>query len=184
MPKIITFIKKRETAIKIIFFLSVSILVVNEFSHLLKTISISDILSNFKDLNPITLMMMLVLGLIGVLPMLFYDIILNKELETHFPLRYILETSWVINSFNNIIGFAGIVDVGLRYTFYSEDKTSETSLTKITSVLPYFGTGFSLFFVCSLNHINSITTRPFPVKILANFSHHFPLFTHCPGTVC
>ncbi|MFP7776120.1 bifunctional lysylphosphatidylglycerol flippase/synthetase MprF [Streptococcus dysgalactiae] len=145
MPKIITFIKKRETAIKIIFFLSVSILVVNEFSHLLKTISINDILSNFKDLNPITLMMMLVLGLIGVLPMLFYDIILNKELETHFPLRSILETSWVINSFNNIIGFAGIVDVGLRYTFYSEDKTAETSLTKITSVLPYFGTGFSLF---------------------------------------
>ncbi|MGG6797718.1 UNVERIFIED_CONTAM: bifunctional lysylphosphatidylglycerol flippase/synthetase MprF [Streptococcus canis] len=145
MNKVITFIKKRETFIKLIFFLSVSILVVNEFSHILKTISIKDVLSNFNQLSPFAIAIMLVLGLIGVLPMLFYDIILNKELNTHYPLPYILETSWVINSFNNIIGFAGLVDIGLRYSFYSEEKNSELSLKKITNVLPYFGTGFSLF---------------------------------------
>ena len=59
---------------------------------------------------------MVVIGLVAVLPMLFYDLILNKELETDYSKSYILETSWAVNTINNLAGFAGLVDVGLRYS--------------------------------------------------------------------
>ena len=76
--------------------------------------------------------------------MLFYDIILNKELETDYSKSYILETSWAVNTINNLAGFAGLVDVGLRYSFYSEDGQEKTGVKALSRLLPYFMSGLSL----------------------------------------
>lgn len=61
----------------------------------------------------------------AVAPMIFYDSILNKELNQKQKLSYLLETSWTINSLNNMIGFAGLVDIGLRYSFYGDEERPE-----------------------------------------------------------
>ena len=60
----------------------------------------------------------------AVAPMIFYDSILNKELNQKQKLSYLLETSWTINSLNNMIGF-GLVDIGLRYSFYGDEERPE-----------------------------------------------------------
>ncbi|WMB28182.1 hypothetical protein N1496_00170 [Streptococcus didelphis] len=142
MKKFIQFIKKWEFTIKLIFFISVLVLVINEIIRLSKTISISELSHIFAQLSPLAIATMGLLGLFALLPMLAYDIILNKEIKSQFPLKYILETSWTINSFNNLIGFAGLVDIGLRYSFYSNEENTEQSMQGISRVIPYFMTGF------------------------------------------
>ena len=82
--------------------------------------------------------------------MIFYDRILNKELHQKQTLSYLLETSWTINSLNNMIGFAGLVDVGLRYSFYGDEERPEKKYAGISRVIPYFMSGFSLFALIGL----------------------------------
>ena len=91
--------------------------------------------------------------------MIFYDSILNKELNQKQKLSYLLETSWTINSLNNMIGFAGLVDIGLRYSFYGDEERPEKSMQGISRVIPYFMSGFSLFALISL-----VLTELFPVS--------------------
>ena len=81
---------------------------------------------------------MAIIGLVAVSPYALYDIILNKELETDYSKSYILETSWAVNTINNLAGFAGLVDVGLRYSFYSEDGQEKTGVKALSRLLPYF----------------------------------------------
>ena len=96
----------------------------------------------------------------AVAPMIFYDSILNKELNQKQKLSYLLETSWTINSLNNMIGFAGLVDIGLRYSFYGDEERPEKSMQAISRVIPYFMSGFSLFALISL-----VLTGLFPLSI-------------------
>ena len=73
--------------------------------------------------------------------MLFYDLILNKELETDYSKSYILETSWAVNTINNLSGFAGLVDVGLRYSFYSEDGHEKSGVKALSAFIALLHVG-------------------------------------------
>lgn len=177
MQKVIEFIKKWETRIKFVFFVSVLILVVSELIRLSKTISISDIEQNFNQLSPFAIVVMMVIGLVTVVPMLLYDIVLNKEINSDYSLKYILETSWIINTFNNLIGFAGIVDIGLRYSFYAKDENTEQSMQGISRVIPYFMTGFSL---CSLIALCLVLLTPGHYNLLQYWPLLAVIFLYLP----
>lgn len=131
-------------------FLSIASLVIVEIIRLFKTISFDKIGAIFGELSPIKVISLALLGFMAVAPMIFYDKILNKELNQKQKLSYLLETSWTINSLNNMIGFAGLVDVGLRYSFYGDGERPEKSMQGISRVIPYFMSGFSLFTLLSL----------------------------------
>ena len=106
-------------------FLSIASLVIVEIIRLFKTISFDKIGAIFGELSPIKVISLALLGFMAVAPMVFYDKILNKELNQKQKLSYLLETSWTINSLNNMIGFACLVDVGLRYSFYGDEERPE-----------------------------------------------------------
>ena len=59
-----------------------------------------------------------------------------------------------------MIGFAGLVDIGLRYSFYGDEERPEKSMQGISRVIPYFMSGFSLFALISL-----VLTGLFPLSI-------------------
>lgn len=141
MTKIYNFQKQ----IKVIFFLATVLLITSELSHLKRAISLGTLENNFKMLSPWTILVMLVLGFIAVLPMLFYDVILNKEINSHYSKRYIFETSFMINTINNTAGFGGLIDTGLRYSFYSKDNDLGRTTQGISRIIPYFMGGLSLF---------------------------------------
>lgn len=105
----------------------------------------TDLKASLGQIPISSVILMLILGIIAVSPMLLFDIILNQEIKSKHSLRYILETSWVINTINNIAGFAGIVDIGLRYSFYSNEKESSKSMQGISRIIPYFMSGLSIF---------------------------------------
>ena len=160
MRIILNCMKKWQTLIKITLFLSIVSLVIVEIIRLFKTISFDKIGAILGELSPIKVISLALLGSMAVAPMMLYDRILNKELNQKQKLSYLLETSWTINSLNNMIGFAGLVDVGLRYSFYGDEERSEKSMQGISRVIPYFMSGFSLFALISL-----IFTIIFPISM-------------------
>ena len=152
-------LKKWKTLIKLVLFLSIASLVIVEITRLFKTISFDKIVEILGKLSPLNVICLALFGFIAVAPMIFYDSILNKELNQKQKLSYLLETSWTINSLNNMIGFAGLVDIGLRYSFYGDEERPEKSMQGISRVIPYFMSGFSLFALISL-----VLTELFPVS--------------------
>ena len=131
MKRLIERLQPLKTAVKSVFFISIAVLVVVELIRLKRTITLESLESALSGLSIWHLALMVVIGLVAVLPMLFYDLILNKELETDYSKSYILETSWAVNTINNLSGFAGLVDVGLRYSFYSEDGDIINDLCRV-----------------------------------------------------
>ena len=153
-------VKKWQTLIKLVLFLSIASLVIVEITRLFRTISFDKIEEILGGLSPIIVICLALFGFMAVAPMMFYDRILNHELHQKQKISYLLETSWTINSLNNMIGFAGLVDVGLRYSFYGDEERPEKSMQGISRVIPYFMSGFSLFALISL-----VLTGLFPVSI-------------------
>lgn len=150
MRTILNGVKKWQRLIKLVLFLSIASLVIVEIIRLFKTISFDKIGAIFGELSPIKVISLALLGFMAVAPMMLYDRILNKELNQKQKLSYLLETSWTINSLNNMIVFAGLVDVGLRYSFYGDEERPEKSMQGISRVIPYFMSGFSQFALLSL----------------------------------
>ena len=160
MQIFLNWVKKWQTLIKLVLFLSIASLVIVEITRLFKTISFDKIVEILGKLSPLNVIFLALFGFMAVAPMIFFDSILNKELNQKQKLSYLLETSWTINSLNNMIGFAGLVDIGLRYSFYGDEERPEKSMQGISRVIPYFMSGFSLFALISL-----VLTGLFPLSI-------------------
>ena len=156
----LNWVKKWQTLIKLVLFISIASLVIVEITRLFKTISFDKIEEILVGLSPLDIICLALFGFMAVAPMIFYDRILNKELHQKQTLSYLLETSWTINSLNNMIGFAGLVDVGLRYSFYGDEERPEKSMQGISRVIPYFMSGFSLFALIGL-----VFTLLFPISM-------------------
>ena len=150
MNKIIETLKKWKNLIKLVLFMSIGSLVIIEIIRMFKSISIDEVTSTIGTIAPEKVVFLFVLGFAAVSPMLLYDYILNKELKQSPRLSYLIETSWTINTLNNMIGFAGLVDVGLRYSFYADEGKPDTSMQAISRVIPYFMSGFSFMSLIAL----------------------------------
>ena len=149
MNKLISFFKKWQNVLKSILFLSISILVLLELIKMGKTISPEAVKGILSGLSPFQIVSLLVLGTLSVSPMMLYDFILCKELKKKISLVKLIESSWTINSLNNLIGFAGLVDVGLRYSYFTEEDKGEETMQGISKVMPYFMSGLSLYSLLS-----------------------------------
>ena len=150
MRSIISFLKKYQNIIKGILFITILILVLTELFHITKTISFSVVKKIIEHLSPLQVFSLFIFGIIAVSPMMLYDYILTKELGKKISVGKLIENSWTINSLNNLIGFAGIVDVGLRYSYFSEKEKEGKTMQSISKVMPYFMSGLSLLSLLSV----------------------------------
>lgn len=114
-----------------------------------KTLSIQQLGETFATIPVWKSGLMLLIGLISVLPMVGYDIILNRMLEQKQNPRYLFETSWLINTINNIAGFGGFVSVGLRSELYGQKKESRNVIKHYRKFSCFWWLDF-LFTVCFL----------------------------------
>ena len=171
MQKIISFLKKYKNVIKGILFISILILVLIEFSHMRKTVSFSAVKDILSHLSILQILSLLILGILAVSPMMLYDYILTKELGKKISVFKLIENSWTINSLNNLIGFAGIIDLGLRYSYFSEEEEGDKTMQGISKVMPYFMSGLSLLsfisllLVFSYNANNTLKTYSFVLAL-------------------
>lgn len=150
MNKAFQFFKKWQNVLKGILFASILLLVVLELIRMGKTISLKEVKHILEGLSTFQVLSLFLLGILAVTPMMLYDYILTKEMGKKISLGKLIENSWTINSLNNLIGFAGLVDVGLRYSYFSEKEKEGKAMQSISKVMPYFMSGLSIFSFLSL----------------------------------
>ena len=122
MKTVFQWLKDRASFFKMIFMISVLLIVISEVLTISKTISFEQLGNVFQSIPVWKIFLMLVIGLVSVLPMIGYDVILNRILDQKPKPLYLFETSWLINTINNIAGFGGLVSIGLRSEFYGKDS--------------------------------------------------------------
>lgn len=132
--------------IKPIFMISISILVIVECIQLRKTVSNGQLLDILSTISFSRIIIMIVVGIISVLPMVGYDYTLNQLLGHSVSWRFLLPTSWSINTLNNLLGMGGLINTGLRMEFYKKnDESSVTILKRIAQVMLYMLFGLSFY---------------------------------------
>lgn len=144
------FFTKYGQYIRTIFLISVVVIVVRELLSLSKTVNVSELKTHLSDLSIGQFLLLAIVGLITVVPMFGYDVILNKHRDVPLKPLAFLQNSWIINTFNNLIGFGGIISTGLRLELFGEEK-ERTKFLKIISVIIFFTTaGLSVLSVVTL----------------------------------
>lgn len=66
------------------------------------------------------LFIFVLIGLLVVVVMLLYDYVLKYLLCLLIINGKVFRVFWIVNLFNNVFGFGGLVGVGLRMMFYKE----------------------------------------------------------------
>lgn len=185
MKTILEKIKPFTSVIKSIFFISILILIVIEILHLRRTISVDQLKSALAGISPFNILMIFIVGAVAVLPTTGYDFVLNKILETGKSKWYILQTSWCINTFNNLSGFGGLIDIGLRLAFYGQKGKEERDLQQVTTFLPYLISGLSFVSLASLGLIYTYghdgSLLPYYIIVLIGSSLYFPILYWLTG---
>src|SRR5699024_5717242 len=104
-------LKKSIKYIKSIFFIGVLILVVFELARLRKEISLFKLKEIMESVGIFKMHLMGIFGFLAISPMLNYDFLFSKMMGDDRDKKYILERSITINTFNNLIGFGGLINI-------------------------------------------------------------------------
>ena len=97
----VQWIKNHLGLFKMIFLISVIVIIVSELISIGKTLSVDQLAETFATIPLWKTGLMLLIGLVAVLPMIGYDLILNRLLGQKQKPQYLFETSWPINTINN-----------------------------------------------------------------------------------
>ena len=159
MKKILQWVKDHVSYFKSIFIFSVVIIIIRELLSISKTISLSQLTAIFQDIALWKVLLMFLIGLIAVLPMIGYDVILNNILKQKPKKLFLLESSWMINTINNIAGFGGLISIGLRSEFYGKETDGKSVVRALSKILVFLMSGLSIysllaFFLVMFGHTN------------------------------
>lgn len=143
-------LKKFARGIKPIFLFGVILLVILEFTKLRREISLEEVSNIFYEISLIKIFAMAVLGLLAFSPMIFYDLLLCNFLKLDRDKNYIIKRSVTVNSFNNLIGFGGVINLGLRMRYFGEGKEDKRFLKFLVKSLFFDFAGLSFLALTSL----------------------------------
>ncbi|GCF92772.1 phosphatidylglycerol lysyltransferase [Enterococcus florum] len=149
MKNIVEWFKNRLGKIKVIFLLSVVVIVVSELMNIGKTISFDQLGTIFDQISKGRIVLMALIGLLAILPMVGYDWVLNRLLGQKPNKVYLLETSWLVNTLNNIAGFGGFISAGLRSELYGKKTSGKAVVKALSKVLVFTMSGLSIYALLS-----------------------------------
>ena len=185
MKAVLEKIKPLTSIIKTVFFVSIILLIIMEILHLRRTISVTQLKAALGGVSPLNIILIFLIGAIAVLPTTGYDFVLNRILKTDKSKGYILQTSWCINTFNNLSGFGGLIDIGLRLAFYGQKEEEERDLQQVTTFLPYLISGLSFVSLVSLGltYFYGVDRSGIPYYdiVLVGASLYFPILYWLTG---
>ncbi|GFH42018.1 phosphatidylglycerol lysyltransferase [Lactococcus hodotermopsidis] len=146
----IKWFKERIKYFKYIFIMAAVVLVMTELFTISKHLSGQQLRQIFSDMPLWQPFVIILLGLLAILPMIGYDLVLNRLIDNQPKKRFLFETSWLINTINNLIGFGGIFTIGFRSSIYGKGKDNKKVLSTISQIFLFSGAGLSIFSLISL----------------------------------
>ncbi|MFC9538544.1 lysylphosphatidylglycerol synthase domain-containing protein [Lysinibacillus sp. NPDC056959] len=139
---------RKEALLKFLKVLFPIVLLAIAIYEILQSVSGIDVHLLKKEVNELQiweLLFILFITFCAITPMIFYDVILVKIVGIKINRRILLNHSFIVNTFSNLIGFGGLVGVFLRNYFYSKYKEDKEDLLKsIATVTLFYLTGISL----------------------------------------
>lgn len=178
MKTIIEWFKRNRKIFQGIFVIAVIYLVFNELLSIGKSVTGTQLRATLAGIPISKMLIMILVGVISILPMTGYDFILNKMLKTDFSKRYIFQSSWLINTVNNIAGFGGLISIGLRSQFYTKGTDSKKVMSALSKILLFLEAGLSILSIVSLIFVYTDETAKFLQQYwvwLVGGSLYFPI---------
>lgn len=150
MEKAKQLFERYKERLKLIFIISVLVLIIAEIVVIGKNLSFSELGNIFTSIPSWRIVLMFVLGIVTVLPMINYDFILEKIIGEKFPRRYLIENSFAINTINNVVGLGGIISIGLRGTLFGKEVETKKITDGISKVFIFMMSGLSIYSLLAL----------------------------------
>ena len=174
---------------KIFFSIAILVFVLFQGKKELSNISISDSIRILKSLSSYEMTVVVLLGLLAVSTMFFYDYFLIRSLNLKIRVGKIFRIAWIANTLNGILGFGGIVGAGLRLMLYKQHTKEDSKLLKgIAWMAMATLTGLSIFsFFVLLNIFQAkplLTSRQWISIVLVFVALYLPfyfLLSHTKG---
>ncbi|MBP2239748.1 phosphatidylglycerol lysyltransferase [Cytobacillus eiseniae] len=149
--------KNLFTVLKIVFPILILFFLFYESKEIFKDFDWEILISYTDKLSLVKGIFIVILGLVSLLPMFFYDKILLQIFDIHIPKRKLVFYSLSANAFSNLVGFGGIAGATLRTYYYKRYVTDDTPYIQIIAKLSLFYlTGLSIlswFIVFSDLHV-------------------------------
>ena len=136
--------------IKAIFLIGVVFLVIFELSKLRREFSYDELSNIFTSIGFFKLSFLMVLGFLAFIPMINYDLILNRFANCEKSIKYTIKRSIIINSFNNLIGFGGLINMGLRFRYFAKKNDDKKLLKFLAKSFLFDLTGISFLSLITL----------------------------------
>lgn len=137
--------KKIITITKLLFFVVILAIVVHSIIGIAHDINGQKLEQGLKLLNAKSFIMLTTIGFISLLPMLIYDFVLVKILKIHKTVTSVASIGLFVNTLNNLLGFSGLIGIGLRYVFYKKDVKSKNDIKYgLTKLVIFLMSGLSI----------------------------------------
>lgn len=140
--------KEHSLLLKLIFLGSVLIFVANQVTHIVQGMTWQDVFQTMGQQSRFRIIGMILVGLLGVLPMLLYDLVVVKVLEEQGKPKMNrwewFVSAWVTNTINNLAGFGGVVGATLRASFYGKDTPRKKVVATVSKVALFMISGLSI----------------------------------------
>lgn len=144
-----TILKFAKLIFGITLFICVFFILKQELQH----INISKVLHLFTEIDRFTLIPLILAGCLALLILCLYDVLLTRILSIKIPLQNVMRFSYIINAFNAVLGFGGIIGASVRMMFYKSYVQDRPTLIRFISyILVSMMTGLSFLGLFMIYH--------------------------------
>ncbi|GGI42056.1 bifunctional lysylphosphatidylglycerol flippase/synthetase MprF [Mammaliicoccus stepanovicii] len=151
--------KRVMSLLKVIFILLIFSVVIYVLNNELSKINFKKTVVLFRNMDTFAFVGIIILGIFSVLVLSLYDIMLKYSLKINLPVYKILSISFIINTFNSVLGFGGLIGAGLRVYSYRNALNNKKELIKGVSVLLVsMLSGLSLLCLLIVLHVFKVDT--------------------------
>lgn len=107
-----------------------------------------------REMNTFYFVGIIILGVLSVGILSLYDIMLKQSLKLKLPILKVLSISYIINTFNSVLGFGGLIGAGLRvYSYRNEAQDKKVLIKSVSLLLVSMLSGLSLLCVLIVFHV-------------------------------
>ncbi|HBC4010364.1 TIGR00374 family protein [Staphylococcus aureus] len=101
----------------------------------LKGINFDNLISYYNKVDSTQLLYIIIFGSFAVSVLCFYDLLLKRTMRLKISNLKLFSVSYVINSFNNLLGLGGFIGAGARIYIYKPYFSSKSLLYKYVSLM-------------------------------------------------
>lgn len=101
----------------------------------LKDVNFTDLVTYYNKVDTIHLVALVIVGSLAVSVLCLYDLMLKKSMKLKISSIKLFSVSYVINSFNNLLGLGGFIGAGARIYIYKPYFNSKSLLIKYVSLM-------------------------------------------------